>query len=89
MGVPRHAQITQVSFQRLWNILRKKLEMKLIFCIQENINVFHKLILAGMPKLPKITSLQYHTNYMLDYLDFSMCIYLLASGIIFTFQRLL
>ena len=63
--------------------------MKLIFCMQVNINVFHKFILAGMPKLPKIISLQYLTNYMLDYLDFNLCIDLLASGIIFTFQRLL
>ena len=42
-----------------------------------NINVFHKLILsfltgvASMLKITKITSLQYVTNDMLDYLDFS------------------
>ena len=50
--------------------------MRLIFCMQENIKVFHKLILsfltgvANMRKIPKITSLQYLTNDMLDYLDF-------------------
>ena len=50
--------------------------MQLIFCMQGNIKVFHKLTLsiltgvANMPKIPKITSLQYLTNDMLDYLDF-------------------
>ena len=53
-----------------------KLGMKFIFCMQENIKVFNKLILsfltgvASLPKIPKITSLQYLTNDMLDYLDF-------------------
>ena len=52
-----------------------KLGMKLIFCMQGNIKVFNKLILsfltgvASLPKIPKITSLQYLTNDMLDYLD--------------------
>ena len=53
-----------------------KLGMQLIFCMQENIKVFNNLILsfltgvASLPKIPKITSLQYLTNDMLDYLDF-------------------
>ena len=52
-----------------------KLGMKLIFCMQGNIKAFNKLILsfltgvASLPKIPKITSLQYLTNDMLDYLD--------------------
>ena len=50
--------------------------MQLIFCMRRNIKVFHKWILsflsgvASMPKIPKITSLQYLTNDMLGYLDF-------------------
>ena len=54
-----------------------KVGMQLIFCMQGNIKVFHNLILyfltgvANMPKIPKITSLQYLTDDMLDYLDFS------------------
>ena len=50
--------------------------MQLIFCMQGNIKVFNKLILSfltgvtSLPKIPKITSLQYLTNDMLDYLDF-------------------
>ena len=44
--------------------------------MQGNIKVFHKLILsflagvASIPKITKITSLQYLTNDMLDYFDF-------------------
>ena len=51
--------------------------MQLIFCIKGNIKVFHKLKLsfltgaASMPKIPKKASLQYLTNDMLDFLDFS------------------
>ena len=50
--------------------------MQMIFCMQGNIKVFHKLILsfltgvASIPKLPKITSLQYLKNDMIDYLVF-------------------
>ena len=50
--------------------------MQLIFCMQGNIKFFNKLILslltgvASLPKILKITSLQYLTNDMLDYLDF-------------------
>ena len=50
--------------------------MQLIFCMQGNIKVFHKIILlfltdvASILKIPKITSLEYLINYMLDYLDF-------------------
>ena len=50
--------------------------MELIFCMHGNIKLFHKFILsflpgvAIMPKSPKITSLQYLLNDMLDYLDF-------------------
>ena len=60
----------------LSDISRTKLEMQLIFCVQGNIKVFNNLILsfltgvASLPKIPKITSLQYLTNDMLDYLDF-------------------
>ena len=45
------------------------------FRMQGNIKVFNKLILsfltgvASLPKIHKITSLQYLTNDMLDYLD--------------------
>ena len=58
------------------DISRTKLGIQLIFCMQGNIKVFNKLILsfltgvASLPKIPKITSLQYLTNGMLDYLDF-------------------
>ena len=44
--------------------------------MQGNVKVFNKLILSfltgvvSLPKIPKITSLQYLTNDMLDYLDF-------------------
>ena len=54
-----------------------KFGMQLILCMQGNIKVFNKLILsfltgvASLPKIPKITSLQYLTNGMLDDLDFS------------------
>ena len=50
--------------------------MQLTFCMQGNIKVFNKLILsflpgvASLPKIPKITNLQYLTNDMLDYLEF-------------------
>ena len=53
-----------------------KLGMQLIFCMQGNIKVSHKLILSfltgvsSMPKIPKTTSLQHLANDMLDYLDF-------------------
>ena len=53
-----------------------KLGMQLIFCMQGNIEFFHKFILsfltgvASMPTISKITNLQYLTNDMLDYLDF-------------------
>ena len=76
MGLARHAQSTQKSSQYLCNMSRKKLGMKLIFCIQVGIRVFHKLGLlflagvASMPKVPKITSLQYLRNDTIDYLDF-------------------
>ena len=56
-------------------VLKIKLEMQLIFCMEGNIKVFNKLILSfltgvvSLPKIPKITSLQYLTNDMLDYLD--------------------
>ena len=49
--------------------------MQLIFCMPGNIKVFNKLILsfltgvASLPKIPKIISLQYLTNDMVDYLD--------------------
>ena len=52
-----------------------KLGMKFIFCMQGNIKVFNKLKLSfltgvvSLPKISKITSLQYLTNDMLDYLD--------------------
>ena len=50
--------------------------MQLIFFMRGNITVFNKLILsfvtvaASLSKIPKITSLPYLTNDMLDYLDF-------------------
>ena len=50
-------------------VLKIKLEMQLIFCMEGNIKVFNKLIPKSLPKIPKITSLQYLTNDMLDYLD--------------------
>ena len=56
-------------------VLKIKLEMQLIFCMEGNIKVFNKLIISfltgvvSLPKIPKITSLQYLTNDMLDYLD--------------------
>ena len=56
-------------------VLKIKLEMQLIFCMEGNIKVFNKLILSfltgvvSLPKIHKITSLQYLTNDMLDYLD--------------------
>ena len=52
-----------------------KLGMQLVFCMQGNIKVFNKLTLsfwtgvASLPKIPKITSVQYLTGDMLDYLD--------------------
>ena len=51
--------------------------MQLIFCMEGNIKAFHKLILsfltavASMPKISKITSLEYLTKDMVGYLDFS------------------
>ena len=56
-------------------VLKIKLEMQLVFCMQGNIKAFNKLILSfltgvvSLPKIPKITSLQYLTNDMLNYLD--------------------
>ena len=55
------------------DISRTKLEMQ--FRMQGNIKVFNKLIIsfltgvASLPKIHKITNLQYLTNDMLDYLD--------------------
>ena len=58
MGLARYAQSTNTSFQYLCDIFRKKLKVKLIFYVPLNIKVFR----TGMPKLPKITSLQYLQN---------------------------
>ena len=75
MCLARPVSSTQKNLY-LCDISRTKLGMQLIFCMQGNIKVFNKLILsfltgvASLPKIPKITSLQYLTNYMLDYLDF-------------------
>ena len=75
MYLARPVSSTQKNLY-LSDISRTKLEMQLIFCMQGNIKVFNKLILsfltgvASLPKIPKITSLQYLTNDMLDYLDF-------------------
>ena len=50
--------------------------MQLVFWMQGNIKVFHKLILSfltgvtSMPTIPKITSSRYITNDVLDYLGF-------------------
>ena len=50
--------------------------MALILCIEGNMKVFRKLIhsfltgMSSMPKIPEITSLQYFTNDILNYLDF-------------------
>ena len=68
MGVARHGQITQskrfaISLQYLKENVK---DMKLIFCVQINIKSFFKLVPSlitsyvwlGMPKLPKITTLQ-------------------------------
>ena len=74
VGVPMHAQST--NLKNLCNISRKKLEIKLIFCMQVNIKVFHKLIMSLLTTVarhaqsPQKTSLQYLRNDMLDYLDF-------------------
>ena len=74
MYLARPVSSTQKNFY-LSDISRTKLEMQLIFCMQGNIKVFNKLILsfltgvASLPKIHKITSLQYLTNNMLDYLD--------------------
>ena len=64
--VVAHAQSTQnKKYAYLRNISRKTWEMKLIFCLHINTNVFYKLIASlglvysGMPKVAKITSLQY------------------------------
>ena len=76
MCLARPVSSTQKNLY-LCDISRTKLGMQLIFCMQGNIKVFNKLILsfltgvASLPKIPKITSLQYLTNDMLDYLDFS------------------
>ena len=72
--------------------------MQLIFCMLGNIKVFNKLILsfltgvASLPKIPKIKSLQYLTNHMLDYLYFKYAIDLLTMRVIYYInvnQRLL
>ena len=74
MYLARPVSSTQKNLY-LSDISRTKLEMQLIFCMQGNIKVFNKLILSfltgvvSLPKIPKITSLQYLTNDMLDYLD--------------------
>ena len=47
------------------DICKKIWEIKLIFCMQVNIRVSYKfvlLVLMGMPRVPKTTSLQYHWN---------------------------
>ena len=75
MCLARPVSSTQKNLN-LCDISRAKLGMQLIFCMQRNIRVFNKLILsfvngvASLPKIPKIRSLQYLTNDMLDYLDF-------------------
>ena len=74
MYLARPVSSTQKNLY-LSDISKTKLEMQLIFCMQGNIKVFNKLILsfltgvASLPKIPKITSLQYLANDILDYLD--------------------
>ena len=63
--------------EKIYNIfVISQLGMQLIFSMQGNIKVFHKSILtfltgvACIPKIPKITNLQYPANDMLGYVDF-------------------
>ena len=73
MYLARPVSSTQKNLN-LSDISKTKLGMQLIYCMQGNMKVFNKLILsyltgvASLPKTPKITSLQYLTNDMLDYL---------------------
>ena len=80
MGVARHGQITQskrfaISLQYLKENVK---DMKLIFCVQINIKSFFKLIPSlipsyvwlGMPKLPKITTLQNLQKEVSDEVNF-------------------
>ena len=76
MCLARPVSSTQKNLYYLFDISRTKLGMQLIFYMRENIKVFNKLIpsflngAASLPKIPKVTGLQYLTNDMLDYLDF-------------------
>ena len=47
MGMVKHSKSSQNNKRAMsFNISKKKLEMKLIFCMQINIKVFYKLISA-------------------------------------------
>ena len=80
MGVAKHGQSTQsnrfaISLQYLKENVK---DMKLIFCVQINIKSFFKLIPSlipsyvwlGMPKLPKITTLQNLQKEVSDEVNF-------------------
>ena len=75
-GICRTCQNTQRSLQYFFGISKKKLGMKMLLCMQVNISDFISwyypfwLVWLGMFKVPKITSLQYHRDDILDYLHF-------------------
>ena len=72
----RHAQSTEKNLHYLNTISKKKLEWSSFFKCRLTLKFSiiwycHCCLLwAGMPRVPKITSFQYHRNDMLDYLDF-------------------
>ena len=78
--VTRYVQSTQNKFAYLCNTSRKAWEMKLIFCLEINTNVFYKLIVslwvclarhAQSTKNNKFTiSLQYLKENVEDEVDF-------------------
>ena len=75
-GICRACQSTQRSLQYFFGISKKNLGMKMLLCMQVNISDFISwyypfwLVWLGMFKVPKITSLQYHRDDILDYLHF-------------------
>ena len=76
IGLFGHAQSTEISLHYLNTISKKKLEWSSFFKCRLTLKFsmiwycHFCLLWPGMPRVPKITSFQYHRNDMLDYLDF-------------------
>ena len=89
----QNARIRLQDFLK-WNISRKKLGIKLVFCIWLNVKVFHKSTILfwwagpGMFKVPKATSFQYLSNISRKVRDkFSKVFYKLIPSFLLAITR--